>query len=164
MLRKQTIIETIVAILAFLFLYTSLSKYANIQTFEFSLKMSPILKNFSHLVAVTLPALEIGVVILLTIPRTRLAGIYMSLILLSIFTIYLIGIVSFSKTLPCGCGGVISKLSWKEHIYFNMFFVIISVIGVWLQNEVLRTQRRKLVDNKQSIFKSFGQKQGIPKT
>lgn len=144
MKRAASISETIVALLAFLFLYTALSKYADLRVFRYSLSSSPILKTFTKPVSVLLPALEILIVILLTLPRTRLLGLYSSLILLSIFTIYLICMISFSTTLPCGCGGVISQLSWKGHIFFNIFFVALAAIGIRLQKRVLHNNNLKL--------------------
>jgi hypothetical protein len=35
---------------------------------------------------------------------------------------------------PCSCGGVIRKLTWPQHLAFNLFFVAISAIGIILQH------------------------------
>jgi hypothetical protein len=91
--------------------------------------------------------LEIGIVILLTLPKTRILGLYSSVTLLSLFTIYLIGIISFSKTLPCGCGGVISTLSWKGHIFFNIAFVILTLIAVRIQKQIILTSNLNVIHN-----------------
>jgi hypothetical protein len=44
--------------------------------------------------------------------------------------------ISFDKNLPCSCGGIISKLSWKQHIIFNLFFIVLSVIGIRFQKRM----------------------------
>jgi hypothetical protein len=46
-------------------------------------------------------------------------------------------ILSFAK-LPCQCGGVISKMSWKEHVVFNAFFIVVN--GLALKR--VRSERR----------------------
>lgn len=44
--------------------------------------------------------------------------------------------MSFSKRLPCSCGGVIALLSWKQHIAFNLFFLSLAVIGIYLEQQI----------------------------
>jgi len=135
-MNKNSIIETITAILVFLFLYTALSKYTDLGAFKYSLSQSPLLNKFVGFIAIVLPAAEILTVVFLIIPKTRLKGLYISAGLLSAFTLYLTGMLMFSKDLPCGCGGVISSLSWKQHIFFNLFFILISILGIRLYRKV----------------------------
>jgi uncharacterized membrane protein YphA (DoxX/SURF4 family) len=136
MRHHQTILEWIIALIVFLFLYTGISKFLDPITFRSSLSMSPLLEHFAGIIALLLPIIEITIVVLLIIPRSRLWGLRLSAGLLSVFTIYLIGMVAFSKHLPCGCGGVISQLSWKGHILFNIFFVALSFYGIRLQKNL----------------------------
>jgi len=32
--------------------------------------------------------------------------------------------------LPCTCGGIISKMSWKQHLGFNALFILVGLIGI----------------------------------
>jgi hypothetical protein len=48
--------------------------------------------------------------------------------------------VSFDKNLPCSCGGIISKLSWKQHILFNLFFIMLSITGIKVQRKMNQQQ------------------------
>ena len=130
MFTRKSISETAAALLIFLFLYTGITKYIGHSIFFGSLKSSPILGNFAGVISFTLPAVEIILAILLIVPKTRRKGFYASAGLLLIFTCYLIYIVTTSTKLPCSCGGVISMLSWKSHIFFNLFFIIVSLIGI----------------------------------
>ena len=141
MFTNKSIIEIILTLLVFLFLYTGLSKYFDIYHFKTALVDAPLLKPFANVIAILLPGLEIVVVILLTIPATRIIGLWLSIVLLSIFSLYLTYMVSFSKILPCGCGGVISQLSWKGHILFNLFFLSISIIALRLENKKHRREQ-----------------------
>jgi len=66
--------------------------------------------------------------------RTRLPGLIASFILMTLFTIYTGSVLlHFFAYVPCSCGGVIRKLSWPQHMVFNLFFVALSVLGIVLQ-------------------------------
>ena len=136
MFSAKSIRETIAALLVFLFLYTGLSKYLDYQNFNTVLHRTPLINHYAGFVSVVLPAVELVVTILLIIPASRLIGLYCSLILLSMFTVYLIYMVSSRVDLPCTCGGVISQMSWKQHIIFNVVFVILSAIGIRFQKRI----------------------------
>ncbi|HZE83079.1 MAG TPA: MauE/DoxX family redox-associated membrane protein, partial [Puia sp.] len=73
--------------------------------------------------------------IALIFERSRTIGFYASLILMSLFTIYTGSILlHFFNYVPCSCGGVIRKLTWGQHLVFNLFFVGLSVTGIILQH------------------------------
>src|SRR4051812_47796926 len=112
---KTTIIEVISILFMILFLYTGISKLMEYPVFEEQLKES-ILKPIAPFVAWALPVIELVVVLFLLIPNWRLKGLYLSLALMTAFTAYVIGLVSFSHELPCSCGGILQELSWKQHI------------------------------------------------
>ncbi|MFX9224384.1 MauE/DoxX family redox-associated membrane protein, partial [Acinetobacter baumannii] len=49
------------------------------------------------------------------------------------FTSYISYMVLFIPNLTCSCGGVIKEMSWRQHLGFNLFFIIISIVGILLQ-------------------------------
>jgi hypothetical protein len=50
------------------------------------------------------------------------------------FTVYTVAILLHAfKYIPCSCGGVIRKLTWPQHLFFNLFFVGISILGIMLK-------------------------------
>ena len=132
MLSRKNIIESITAILVFLFIYTGLSKYQTLNTFRAVLHKSPILRPYSGLIAITLPGIEILLSILLIIPKTRRVGLRIAAVMLGVFTIYLIYMVSFTPQLPCTCGGIIQQLSWTQHIFLNLTLLGISMWAIYL--------------------------------
>jgi hypothetical protein len=82
----------------------------------------------------TIPSVEIAISLALIFERTRMAGFYASLVLMSLFTIYTGSVLlHFFQYIPCSCGGVIKKLSWPQHMVFNLFFVAISIAGIIIQ-------------------------------
>jgi len=132
--------DVISGMVLLLFLYTSLSKLADYETFKNVLTASPLLKPFAGLIAWLLPVLELLIVVLLFIPTYRLKGLSASLILICLFTIYLIYMIVFTPHLPCNCGGVIKLLTWPQHIFFNLFFIILSLVGILLYRKNKRTR------------------------
>lgn len=136
---KKAISESATALLVFLFLYTALSKLLEIDTFREVLGKSPLLGSINGIVAWSIPVIELLIVTLLIIPKTRYKGLWASLILLSIFTLYLIYMVIFTPELPCSCGGVINNMTWTEHIFFNLAFIGLSTLGIYLT----RTNKNK---------------------
>lgn len=115
-----------------LFLYAAISKLLTFENFILDLGKSPFIGSFSHLLAWMLPAIEILVALLLALPGLRLLGLFASLFLMSLFTAYLVAMLNFSYYIPCSCGGVLSLLSWKQHIIFNCFFFVLSITGILL--------------------------------
>ena len=96
-------------------------------------------------IAILIPLIEFAIVVLLIIPKWRLKGLYSCAILMTIFTIYVLLILSFSKELPCSCGGIISQLSWGQHIVFNSTFIFLAVVGIILEKKVEKMNHQHLL-------------------
>src|SRR4051812_12444345 len=115
-MKRTTIVETIIFLYAILFLYTGISKLIDYSTFKEQLSESPVLAPIASVVAIILPWLEFMIVAMLGLPRWRMKGFYAALAMITAFTIYIIILLAFSDKLPCSCGGIISELSWPQHI------------------------------------------------
>lgn len=133
-MKKTIIIEIISALLVILFVYASLSKLLNYTTFRLQVSALPVIGEFAA-IAWALPAAEIIVALLLTVNATRKYGLYASAVLLILFTGYIVCMLAFVKHLPCSCGGVLNKLSWKQHILFNIFFLLVCLRGIVLERK-----------------------------
>jgi hypothetical protein len=138
MFKKQVMIECIVALLVMLFLYASISKFLDFKTFIDQMNNQPLPNSWTPFLVWGIPCLEIGISIALLFEYTRLLGLYASLILMILFTIYTsIVLFHFFPYVPCSCGGVIQKLTWRQHLVFNLFFVTLSVLGIIQQRKKL---------------------------
>lgn len=135
-MKKSTVIQIICCLLIFLFGYTGLSKLSNHHFFYSQLLLFPVLKYAAFFISWVLPVTEIAVAIFLIIPATRLYGLFASFILLILFTIYLSVMIITGLKLPCSCGGVVTYLTWKEHIIFNLFFLSASFTGMYFQKKI----------------------------
>jgi len=134
-MKRTTIIEIISALFILLFVYTASSKLLGYDNFRGTIVKSAFLRPYVDIVAWLVPSIELIVSALLFFPRTRLLGLYGSLGLMIAFTLYVGLLLAFEKNLPCSCGGVISKLTWKEHLIFNSFFTVLAAIAIWLKRK-----------------------------
>lgn len=140
-MNTRMIVPAIAALLIFLFTYTAVSKLVDLASFQRVLEGSPLLATGAGALAILLPLAELGTSLLLLFPRTRLAGLLLALSLLVLFTSYLGYMVLYAPHRPCSCGGVIRALSWKEHLVFNLVFLGLTSLALWLHPTTLRTVR-----------------------
>ncbi|MBA4166092.1 MAG: hypothetical protein H0X41_00850 [Chitinophagaceae bacterium] len=108
--------------------YAAFSKLYVFNNFRFQLLGHPMLLSHATFFAGLVPILEIVIACLLIFPITRKAGALASLSLLILFTMYILYMFGFYPHQPCSCGGIISRLSWSQHILFNMLFIFISFL------------------------------------
>ena len=144
-MKKTIITESIVFLLVLLWVYAGFSKLLVYDQFRFQLLGHDLLMDHAGLIAWLVPFVEIAIALLLCINRTRLTGYYASAVMLIVFTGYIIYMFNFYPNKPCSCGGIISRLSWKQHIVFNLFFLIISLIAIRLEKKTDRPDNRRLL-------------------
>jgi len=120
-------------ILLALWIPVSIDKFIYFKVFKNGLILQPFNDRFAQVLAYILPGLEALTVLLLLVEAFRKYGMILSLILMTVFTAYIgAALVGAWEKLPCGCGSVISGLTWKQHFLFNIFFLLISGYGVYL--------------------------------
>lgn len=129
-------IEIVAALFILLFVYTATSKLLAHQAFVISLKKSSLLGFASGFLSWTVPVIEIWVSVLLFVPRFRKAGLLSSFGLMATFTVYIAYMLLASSHLPCSCGGVISKLTWRQHLWLNVFLTLLAATAVYLNNRL----------------------------
>ena len=134
-MSRKLIAEIIGGLFILLFLYTALSKLSEIAVFRLVLRSSPLISGYANSISLLIPASEILISVLLFIPGSRRLGLYASFVLMLVFTLYLAYMITFTPELPCSCGGVISKMSWKQHLLFNIAFTLLALAGIWLNRE-----------------------------
>ncbi len=129
---KEIIIDIISYLFIFLFAYTAYSKGTDYTAFAKGLERHPLIAGYAEQIAWLVPASEAFVSFLLVFPKTRKVGLYASLALMLVFTVYLLHMVLTMEALPCSCGGVISSMSFPQHIVFNAGFIVLAVVGLVL--------------------------------
>ncbi|HUZ58725.1 MAG TPA: MauE/DoxX family redox-associated membrane protein [Hanamia sp.] len=128
---KKTIVPDIIsALFILLFVYTALTKLIQHESFRAVLSQSPLIGINATILSWVLPILELFTATLLFFPTMRKWGFASSLILMLLFTCYITYMILFARDLPCSCGGVVSAMTWTEHLIFNIFFTALSAIGL----------------------------------
>lgn len=129
-MKKDHLIDIIACMLILLLFYAACSKLFNYGEFRFQLGRSPFIDHIAGLVVWSIPAAEIAIAVLLIPKKTRLLGFYGSFVLMFLFTGYIYAMLRYSPFLPCSCGGVLGKMSWNQHLKFNIFFTLLPLIAI----------------------------------
>lgn len=133
-MKRKIIIEIISSLLILLFLYASVSKWLAFKLFIGEMNNQPFPNWMTPFLVWSIPFIEVLIAIGLIFEKTRVQSFYASLFLMLAFTIYTVAILLHTfKYVPCSCGGVIRKLTWPQHLFFNLFFVGISILGIILK-------------------------------
>jgi hypothetical protein len=133
-MKQKIVIEIICFLLALLFAYAAFSKLIVYQEFKAQLGSLPFIKIISPALAWVLPSLELVISTVLTVNLTRLFGFVCALVLLTGISAYILLMLISDERLPCSCGGVLQQLSWKQHLIFNLFFLLLAVVGIVLES------------------------------
>jgi len=145
-MNRKIIIGLITWAFIFLFGYAAMIKLLDHEKFTIDISKSPLLTHYAEAIAYSVPASEFICCLLLIFPRTRLAGMYMAFTLMTAFTCYIIAILQFSYFIPCSCGGVLQRMGWKEHLVFNIVFVLLGVISIVQETKLKNESSRPRAD------------------
>jgi hypothetical protein len=133
-MKKSIIIEIISILFALLFLYAAAIILINYAFFKVQIGVYPVLKPIAPFIVWFIPISEIIVFSLLLFPAWRLRGLYGALALMILLTGYVVGILTLSKRQPAGLV-VPEFLSWHQQLAFNIFFLVLAIIGIVLQRK-----------------------------
>jgi uncharacterized membrane protein YphA (DoxX/SURF4 family) len=147
---QNKVVRVICYLYMLLFTYAAFGKLLDFVNFKVQLGQSPLLSAFAEYISWAVPVTELIIVVLLAIPRFRLIGLFASFNLMVMFTAYIYIILNYSSFIPCSCGGILEKLDWKEHLLFNLVFILLAVIGILI-----------LRKGEQEIYRSLSSKETV---
>ncbi|NQX56894.1 hypothetical protein HQN86_24970 [Pedobacter panaciterrae] len=127
---RETLVEIISALFIILFAYAALTKIEDFEKFRIELGKSPILSLFAKYVAVGIPLIELVIAALLALKKMQYYALYLSFSLMVVFSVYIIVILKFGTYIPCSCGGILQNLTWSQHLFFNIGFVILGALSI----------------------------------
>ena len=118
-------------LLIVLWSYAVFAKLADLELYKRQMAEQPFSPNIILVLTYLVPILELLSATLLIFNKHKL-GLWISLFLLVGFTTYISLILShvFSDV-PCSCGGFISKMSWKNHLYFNVLLICFNIFCLY---------------------------------
>jgi len=120
-------------------------KLWDLKGFHSVLLRQPIPDWWAGILFWLLPLLELLAAVLIAWRKNRRRnhqGMWLSGVLMLGFTLFILfGVLGWYEKRPCGCGSVISGLSWEDHLWFNVVFFLLSILGIWFTRA--RTGRRR---------------------
>jgi len=123
-----------VALLILLFVYAATTKLTSFAEFKIQLYRQTIPHEVAAILAFVIPATELAAVALLFFGKTMLKGLYLSLSLLSVFSLYItLVVLHFWSRVPCPCGGILGHMTWTVHLAFNLLFIAVNLIAIHIQ-------------------------------
>lgn len=115
-----------------LFAAAAYDKVVAHQTFLKGLSRVSFIGGAAIYISWLVPVTEILVCILLVAPKTQKLGLYVFTGLMTVFTIYILSMLFWAEKLPCHCNLIIEKLSWEQHVWFNLGFIGLAINALWL--------------------------------
>jgi len=129
---KRIVVEVVCLLYIVLFVYAAVNKILDFENFRVQLAQSPLLSAFAGWVAWLVPSLEIVIALSLMSAKFRLPGLYAAFSLMVMFSAYIFIMLNYSSFVPCSCGGILEKMGWVEHLWFNVGFVLFAVAAIVL--------------------------------
>lgn len=142
---KNIFIEATCLLHILLLIYAAMNKGLDFEKFQVELGQSPLFSAFANWISWTVLLTEFIIVFFLLFPATRIKALYAGFCLMTMFTAYIFIMLNYSSFLPCSCGGILEKMSWQEHLIFNVFFVAIGALALWLHHSQTYVKEEKRV-------------------
>ncbi|MGV3696971.1 MauE/DoxX family redox-associated membrane protein [Flavobacterium sp.] len=149
---KKYFIEITSYLFLLLFTYAAFSKVTTYETFVVQLGQSPLLSAFAGPVSIFIPGIEIVIAIMFMFRKTQFFALNASFVLMAMFTAYIFIILNLSDYVPCSCGGILEKMSWSEHLYFNIVFCFLALLAVIFSLQLLPLQEKQWKTNYKVII------------
>ena len=127
---KTTAAKWVSYFFVLLFVYAAVSKMRGFADFQIELAQSPLLSAFAGPVSFGILALELMTALLLVWDKTRRIGLYASFGLMAAFTMYIYLILNYADNIPCSCGGILEKMSWEQHLVFNIVCAALALVAI----------------------------------
>lgn len=118
--------------LMLLFVYAATTKLLEWHMFYDTLLNSPWVPGSTLALVLAIGIIITELLIALGLLLHYRWSLYGSLFLLVVFTAYVSYLLLRDSPLPCSCGGVLSLLSWPQHLYFNSFWILMTLLGLRL--------------------------------
>lgn len=124
------------AALVLLYVYAAASKLSDTAALRRELHRQPFPSGVADLLFYLLPAAELAAAAMLLSGRAFLTGLKASVVMLVLFTGYiLLAVLGYWQNIPCSCGGIISHLTWAQHLVFNCICLALNFIALYIHHK-----------------------------
>ena len=145
LINLQNFVQLIAALYIFLFTYTGVSKLLDPVSLRLVVAQLPMIGSVNRIWILSVPIAELLIAIILFFPQSRIIGLFAATGLMIVFSVYIGYMLLFAANLPCSCGGVISDMSWHQHLVFNIIWILLGILSIWLsghQQNIIAIIRR----------------------
>jgi hypothetical protein len=119
------------SLLILLFVYAAASKLINFSQFHDQLYNQAFSRRLADVLLYVVPFAELLTVGMLLIRETIFIGLLLSLLLLTLFSGYiLLVLLGLWPNESCPCGGILNGMSWPIHLLFNYCFIVLNLITI----------------------------------
>lgn len=131
-MHRKLVAAVVPALLVLVFMYTGINKLVGLTDFTASMYNQPIPHGLAYVLARVIPVTELLTAICLVFNKTQKLGLYLSFILLTIFTTY-IGLILLHvfKRIPCNCAGIFRHLTWQQHLWINILLLALTGLALF---------------------------------
>ncbi|REC61808.1 hypothetical protein DRF65_13805 [Chryseobacterium pennae] len=127
---KNIISEIVVFILILTWVYTFASKVFDFETFGRQIRGAYLLSSGGNLLPYILQLVHAGIILMLLNKSWRRLGLITSMVVLVLYTGYLIYVLKFAPSIPCSCIALFNWMNWNDQLYFNLIILAINIIGL----------------------------------
>ena len=119
-----------------MFIYAAVSKLMNYRIFIIQMDRQPFPDRYTPLLVWGVLISEILAAVMMMTLALRRIGLFFATAIMICFTAYIILVkLNYYGVIPCSCGGVIASFTWTQHLIFNLFFVAIGIVGIYLEKQ-----------------------------
>ena len=133
MKREQIKTTKIISVaIAILWAYAACSKLGNYGKTVWEMHNQVFPDAVAGVFSWFVPAMEMGLALMLLIPRFRVSGLWASGLLLVIFSLYIaLASTKVFGRIPCSCGNLFRDMPSWLHILFNLSFATLAYTGLY---------------------------------
>jgi uncharacterized membrane protein YphA (DoxX/SURF4 family) len=140
----KALVKLIAIALAVLFAITAVGKLQHYARFRSQLQRFPVDLSVLYVQAWVIPVTELIIAIMLLLPVSRLKGLFASLFLLGVYTLYLTCMLKSRFHCTCSCGEPIQSLTLKTHSVVTLGCVFLRGVGVVLSGRLVQPSQHDL--------------------
>lgn len=136
MKARDTILLICYFMFTSMFIYAAVSKLMNYEIFVIQMNRQPFPDRLTPLLVWGIPLSEVFVAIMMMTISLRRMGLFFATAMMICFTAYIVLVkLNYYGVIPCSCGGVIASFTWTQHLIFNLFFIAIGIVGIYLEQQ-----------------------------
>lgn len=140
-MKKLQLSDLIALMFILLFTYAGWTKLLDYQTFREQLATFDYISGFAGFLALAMPLIHLGLALLFIWQRMRIWALWLSFMLLLLYSVYIAIVLYGSNDMPCACSGIFRFTSWTGQLAINSVFLAAAFAGIFFHAGIPDTKR-----------------------